>query len=382
MPVHPKPPPRPPHNVQSIGPWSRLAALLNRLHDRTILFRQGRFIFVTYGLIMAGAFVLGTSAALTYHARAGRDPLELIRFTVLLLFPAVVLGARLFSVLLEWRLLFKRPLETLLKPGYMLHGGVAGGALAMVGYSQVTGTPVLHLLDAWAFALPLGEAMARVGCHVYGCCWGKPTDSVLGITYHSPHAKVVRCAPHLRGRRIYPAPLLGSAAHLLLFLVFVALLPALRMEGLLVALYLLIHPVLRVLLERFREDDRGRLIGPITHTNLYSAVQFVAGGAALFLALDLARPVALTAAVSLTSQLAQPEVLGHLTVVALLTAGAFGVHLDQVGTWVTRASCTWEEAAPERQSAACVTHEHPCPRRPPRPPRVGLTGGRRAHGAG
>jgi phosphatidylglycerol:prolipoprotein diacylglycerol transferase len=321
--------------VQAISPWSRLIALLNRLHDRTILFHRGRFIFVTYGLLMASAFVLGTSAALTYHARAGRDPLELIRFTVLLLFPSVVLGARLFSVLLEWRQLFKRPLEILLKPGYMLHGGVAGGALAMAGYSHVTGTPMLHLLDAWAFALPLGEAVARVGCHVYGCCWGKPTDGVLGITYHSRHAKVVRCVPRLRGRRIFPAQLLGSAAYLLQFLVFLVLLPVLRMEGLLVALYLLSHPILRVLLERFREDDRGRLIGPITHTNLYSAVQFVAGGAVLFMALAWARPVALAAAASLTSRLAQPELLGHLVVVALLTAGAFGVHLDQVGSWVT-----------------------------------------------
>ena len=40
---------------------------------------------------------------------------------------AVLVGLRAFSVMLEWRELFRRPLATLVKPGYMLHGGIAGG---------------------------------------------------------------------------------------------------------------------------------------------------------------------------------------------------------------------------------------------------------------
>jgi len=42
----------------------------------------------------------------------------------------VFIGLRTFSIMLEWRELFRRPMATLLKPGYMLHGGLAG-AIAM-----------------------------------------------------------------------------------------------------------------------------------------------------------------------------------------------------------------------------------------------------------
>ena len=79
---------------------------------------------------------------------------------------------------------------------------------------------LLTLLDASCFCLPLGEAVARVGCHVYGCCWGRPTGTARGLCYHSPDAKVVRCKPHLRGVPLHPAQLYGALSSAVLFAVF------------------------------------------------------------------------------------------------------------------------------------------------------------------
>jgi prolipoprotein diacylglyceryltransferase len=328
------------------GRLARLRRFLEGFHDRTVLFRSGRLIFTTYGLLEGGAFLVGSLAAIAYTSLTGGDPFELIWFSALILFPAVLVGARLFSVLLEWRELLRSPLKTLLKPGYMLHGGVAGGAAAIIGYGYWGGAPILPLMDAWALALPVGEAIARVGCYVYGCCWGKQTTSAVGICYTSPEAKVLRFHPHLSGKRIYPVQLIGTGAHLLLFLLLVALIPVLPHHGMLTGAYLIAHPLLRVVLERFREDDRGRLFGPFTHTNLYSAIQMAIGIALTAVTGALGSPVAFTLTAPLAVFTEQPAIIGYLIALFALTAIAFGVHVDRVGSWVADGPAAHRHSTP------------------------------------
>ncbi len=315
-------------------------------HNHTVLFKAGRVIFVTYGLFVAAAFIAGTGVAAVYSQMIGLDPIQLLGFSSLILLPAVLIGARLFSILLEWRELFVRPIQTLLKPGYMLHGGVGGGALAIAIYAYATGTPVLALTDAWAFALPLGESIARIGCHVYGCCWGKPTTGSLGIRYTNPDAKVVRCAPHLTGRRLYPAQLFGTGAYLGQFGIQLALLGLISHQGMMTGLYLVLHPIIRVLLERFRSDDRGKLFGPITHTNLYSLVQFAIGLILIGLSPNVAPSIVAVFDWAMVAHLIEPHLAVFLAFNALVVGLAFGLHIDTVGSWI----------APHRHSTPLVAN--------------------------
>jgi len=306
-------------------------------HDNTVLLRRGRLVFVTYGLLAAAAFLAGMLAAVSYAAGSGQSARDLVVFGTLILVPSILLGSRGFSVLLEIGELRKRPLETLLKPGYMLHGGVLGGAVGIVGYTLVAGVPMLPLLDAAAFGVPLGEAIARLGCHVYGCCWGKPTSGRLAIRYTNPESKVVRMAPHLRGKKLFPAQLLGGAMSLTLFGLMLFALPWLTHPGMLAAMYLVLHPILRLVHERVRDDDRGRLLGAMTHTHLYSLLQ-AAIGMALMARVALLPAIAPVVPQSpLSTFLAHPELLAHLTVVFAVTAAAFGLHVDRVGCWIAPA---------------------------------------------
>lgn len=307
---------------------------LGNLHDWTILFRLGDLIYTTYGLLVGLAFLVGVTVALWHDAMVGADIGARAALYLTLMVPGVLVGARAFSVLLEWRELFRHPLTALLKPGYMLHGGVAGGAVALLGYAAYTGESAPLIADSAALALPVGEAIARLGCLVYGCCWGAPTKSVLGIRYTSEHAKVNRCAAHPHGERLHPAQLYASLLHLGLFVVLLAALQTKAFDGMIAALYLVAHPVLRVLLERFRSDDRGRLLGPLTHTNLYSGVQLVAG-LALFAALaggGAASPVDAGAHVGqVWSHLGAVLAIG---VVSAAVAVVFGLHRGEVGAWI------------------------------------------------
>ena len=319
---------------------------LCRLHDHTILFRVRDFIFVTYGLIAAAAFVVALGAALWYAACAGHDPSTMAAYSALAMFPAVLLGARAASVLLDWRQFRARPWATLLRPGYVLHGGVFGGAAALIAYAAATGDPLLSLFDAWGFAMPLGEAVCRLGCYVYGCCWGRPTSGRLGVAYHSPHAKVVRLAPHLRGVRLHPTQLYASFGSLALFAGLVALLPLRRGPGIVAGVYLVAHAGFRTLLERFRHDFRGQLWHGMTHTNLYSVLLAAAGAVYIAVgarAAELGPPA--WGAVTLTDVLLRPVPLACLVLVWVGAAAAFGVHVGQVGSWLGARARTSDGAA-------------------------------------
>lgn len=314
-----------------------LAAFAANFHNHTILFRCGNWIFVTYGLFAGAAFWLGFARALWYDAMSGQDVVAKARFYLFGLMPAVLIGARACSVLLERREVLRRPWATLFKPGYMLHGGIFGGLAAFVAYRLVGGDGLPSMLDSAAFALPLGEAVCRIGCYVYGCCWGKPTDSRFGIVYDGEHAKIVRCAPHLRGVRIHPAQLYGSAACFAMYVLFYLLLPYKAFDGMYLALYCLLHPPLRVVLERFRSDDRGTLYGRYSHTQLYSALLFVLGAAVLVYGANSGVNTPLDLEVRLTSVLFDPAVGVPLAAISLVVAAAFGLHYGTVGNWLAPA---------------------------------------------
>ncbi len=311
-----------------------LLGFLRSFHNRTILFRAGNWIFVTYGLLAGLAFVVGQTTAFWYHGVVGAKPVVVSPYYTFFLIPMVLMGARAASIMLEWRQLFKKPLQTLVKPGYMLHGGVFGGMLAAVGIANITGIGLLVLLDALGFCMTIGEAVCRLGCYVYGCCWGKPTETKFGVAYTSEHSKVVRCCPDLKGVKIHPAQLYALLAHLIQFSLFYLLLPYKVFDGMFAGLYLITHPIIRVIMERFRQDDRGKLIGPLTHTNLYSAIQVVLGIIAMSFGYAAGANLPVDMSYSWFGTLFHPQMGWYMLITFATAIFAYGVHYKKVGSWV------------------------------------------------
>ncbi len=305
-------------------------------HNKTILFRVGDWIFVTYGFVAATAFMIGYSTALWYGQVVGLDALSLAPFFLFFMIPSILLVSRLTSIMLEWRELFRSPLQTLVKPGYMLQGGVFGGILATWVYASVTGSPILPILDALGFLMPLGEGICRLGCYVYGCCWGKPTESSFGVAYTSPHAKVVRCRPELRGVKIHPAQMYALMAHLIQFTIFYALLPYKMFDGMFAGLYLITHPIIRVILEKFRQDDRGKLIGRWTHTNLYSGIQVLLGVLCIIVGAAVGNNLPVDMQVRFIDTMTTSALIPYIVGTWIVAAMAFGLHYKNVGSWVSQ----------------------------------------------
>lgn len=307
-------------------------------HNRTVLFRVGNWIVTTYAFLAGLAFFMGFSVAVWYVAMAGLDPISTAQFYIFFLVPAILIGLRSFSILLEWRELLKHPLATMVKPGYMLHGGIFGAVMATWAYASITGTSLPLLLDASAMAVTIGEAFARMGCYVYGCCWGRPTESRFGVRYTSPDAKVVRCAPHLHGVKIHPAQLYGLVAHLALFTALYAFLPYKPFDGAIGGIYFISHSLIRFCLERFRQDDRGRLWGPLTHTNLYSMVMIIGGAAMLLYGSRYGVNTPIDMGVRWIHMVTDWTVVRWIVMIGTVFGLAYGVHYKKVGSWIAHAS--------------------------------------------
>ena len=96
--------------------------------------------------------------------------------------------------------------------------------------------------------ITVAHAFGRIGCFFAGCCYGRETDSVLGV-----HFKYVS------GNRL-PTQLFEAAFLFLLFAVLTLLVLKWKCPYTM-SVYLVAYGIFRFIIEFFRGDDRGQIFG-------------------------------------------------------------------------------------------------------------------------
>ena len=109
-------------------------------------------------------------------------------------------------------------------------------------------------------ALTLAHAFGRLGCFGAGCCYGRPTDTFLGMRFHSDQVEA-----SLRGIPLHPTQLYESTALFVLFGMMLFLHFKKRKEkswdGQVALVYFVTDPIIRLIVESFRGDPaRGFLL--------------------------------------------------------------------------------------------------------------------------
>ena len=137
----------------------------------------------TYGLLMGMGFFSIWFLAPRLAARTGNDP-RVLSMAVLIAVVPFLIGARLFVFWANPHL--PRTLHAFLdirSGGIAAYGGFAGALLAAYPYCRAKGSNPWRLVDAAAPFLVLALGMVRIGCFASGCCFGKPTESALGVRF-------------------------------------------------------------------------------------------------------------------------------------------------------------------------------------------------------
>jgi len=243
-----------------------------------IIFRVGGFTVVWFGLLAAAGAALSAWLVLARQQQVGMEPDRFAAPLYLLLPLLAVLGSRLLVLAMEWRDLLSSPLRTLRRAGFAWQGGFIAGTAGLIWLAIVHRLDFLLLADCFALSLPAGHMLGRLGCHSYGCCHGRPTESRLAIRYTHPASKAVRLSG-LAGVPLHPVQAYSAVANLGIFVLLCALARGETRPGALGACYLLLDGLGRFLLEFLRGIPVKRLLG----LSLYQciALGLMAAGALL-----------------------------------------------------------------------------------------------------
>jgi phosphatidylglycerol:prolipoprotein diacylglycerol transferase len=153
--------------------------------------------------------------------------------------------------------------------GLTYYGGFIGAAWASWYLLKRDGFPYWRAADMAGFVVPVGLAFGRMGCLLAGCCFGLETHSALGLVFpkNSPASESQFKAGHLANMHlpslpVLPTQLFESAASLAIaaFCLFYVH-PRKRYDGQVFLAFVALYASARFVLEIWRSDDRGGVLG-------------------------------------------------------------------------------------------------------------------------
>lgn len=165
---------------------------------------------------------------------------------------AGIVGARLFHVIDNWSLYAANPAAIFGTAGLAIYGALIGGLIAVVIYTAVRHLPFWRILDAAAPAIPLAQAIARIGCFINGDNYGVPTNPPLpwSVTWTNPNAMVPD-----RTVAYQPAQLYEGVWDLIVFAIVWRLRTRVKADGVLFLIYAALYSFGRFFISFVREDN-------------------------------------------------------------------------------------------------------------------------------
>lgn len=187
-------------------------------------------------------------------------------------FSAVILGflaARILFIITEWEGFLQNPMQYLSGAGFVVYGGIIGGALTIYGFCKNKKIDMLSYLDLMIPSVALAQGFGRIGCFLAGCCYGKETDSWLGVVFTDSDF-----APN--GVKVLPTQLFMAGGDILLMAVLLWYAAKRPLRGRTSALYLILYSIGRFAIEFLRNDDRGT-VGMLSTSQFIAIFTFVVG---------------------------------------------------------------------------------------------------------
>ncbi len=231
-------------------------------------------LFYMYGLMIAIGLVMAFVVLFYYGKKKGVEDkfIDFIFYNGIL---SIIVGfgsATLFQAFYNY---LENPSAGFnLGNGFTFIGGLIGGVICfLIIYffaRKRYKTRLTDVLSAPPCCIMIGHAFGRIGCFFAGCCYGKETDSFLGVQF-----------PHLPNP-VHPTMLYESAFLFILFGITFYLLMKKNFRHNM-SVYLIAYGIFRFCNEYLRGDHRGELVGNISPSQFWSLAMIVLGVALYFL---------------------------------------------------------------------------------------------------
>ena len=216
-----------------------------------IIFSFGHIHIEWYGVFIALGIGVALWLTVCEAKRRGIIP-DVIYDGAVWVIGAGVVGARLFHVLDNWPTYAANPTAIFGTAGLAIYGALIGGLIALIVYARAKRQQLGRLLDATAPAIPLAQAIARIGCFINGDNYGVPTNPSLpwSVVWTSPNAMV---PDHTVAYQ--PAQLYEMVWDLIVFGIVWKLRGQVKSEGVLFLIYAIAYSFGRFFISFVREDN-------------------------------------------------------------------------------------------------------------------------------
>lgn len=249
-----------------------------------------------YGFMMFIGFSAATWLASRRVQSIGQPPEVIWDMMMWALIPGLI-GARLTYLLQNWDRIFagRQGVQKLVAAvalwdgGIVFYGGVIGGIVGIVMYCRRRNVNAIALFDVIAPSLFIGEGFGRIGCFLYGCCFGRACDRPWAVQFPPDSLtfeKLVErgtVSPDATSTMpLHPTQIYSSVMAFILAGILSWYFRRRSFDGAVVALAWILYPINRYVLETLRDDEPGRLGTDFTFSQLMSIGLVISGLGAMY----------------------------------------------------------------------------------------------------
>jgi phosphatidylglycerol---prolipoprotein diacylglyceryl transferase len=221
------------------------------------------FIPLTHDILISTYFLmisLGALAGIIWflNRTPAADETHALNISIVSLI-AAFLGARLFHIIYEEPgYYYEHPLAIfqVWRGGFVFYGGMIAGLGTTIFLLRRNNLIVNVWLDRVSLPIGLSYAIGRIGCFLNGCCYGKICNLPWAVMFPSHAAEgmaVISRHPTQLYATLWESVVVFGLSKLEKKKFF-------RKPGELFWTWLSLHAIGRLIMEYFRDDDRGRLI--------------------------------------------------------------------------------------------------------------------------
>jgi phosphatidylglycerol---prolipoprotein diacylglyceryl transferase len=233
------------------------------------LFSLGPITVYSYGVLLAASYLIGLWLAMRRARAWGLDANRVLDLGIYIIIAALI-GAKLLLLVVDFDQFRQSPadLMSLARSGGVFYGGLILAVLVAFWYVNKYRLPLWTTCDVFAPGIALGHVTGRLGCLAAGCCYGRPTTLPWGITFTNPLAAANVGTP--LGIPLHPTQIYEAGAELLILVVLLATEKRGRpFAGRTFWGYMFLYAVSRYIIENYRGDPRGTVLG------IFSTSQFI-----------------------------------------------------------------------------------------------------------
>jgi len=232
-----------------------------------VIFKIGFFELHSWGVAFVVTLLTGIAVAVRRCSRFNIDRSIIFDFSVVVMISALI-GSRLWYVVFHINE-FKENWFDVINPFQDGYFGIAG--LSMVGgivlallvsfvYVLIKKVDFIVLGDSIAPSFLLGAGIQRLGgCFLNGCCFGRPTDSWMGIVF--PPEGVA--GSYFPGVPLWPTQLFASVLGFIGFFLIIWLERWRKFPGYTFYLVFIYYSIDRFIVDQFRYYESQQILGTI-----------------------------------------------------------------------------------------------------------------------